>query len=392
MRNRLSRLFLPKPLAALAPEQRYGLAGLITGLTIIAALFLHQQKVLDLTTIAMLFLLIVALTAVKLGRSPAILTAVCGVASFNFFCATPSSECTLTHTQSVVIFIVMLAITFIITHLTNGLQQQAANAQLSEQQARTLYDLEKLNQETQLHIASERLRNSMLSALSHDLRTPLTALYGMAESLQSTHTDLPPAVLDTLQAMRDQTLHLNSMVSNLLEMARLQSGIPLRKEWQPLEEVIGSSIKLLKTALKYHRVKVSLPPNLPLLEFDALLMERVLCNLLENAIKYSPPHTVIQITAALMPKQVAINICNAGEGFPTDKLNQLFELFERGNPESTTPGMGLGLSICRTIVEAHHGTIHVANQIDGGCVSFYLPLGTPPAIESEPFELKGDTV
>ena len=136
-------------------------------------------------------------------------------------------------------------------------------------------------QATQLDMVSERLRSSILSALSHDLRTPLTALVGLADSLFLIKPALPAPALETAQAMHEQAARLAGLVGNLLDMARLNAGnVTLRREWQPLEEVIGASIKLLGNALDAHPVRVALPADLPLLEFDAVLIERVFCNLL----------------------------------------------------------------------------------------------------------------
>ena len=236
-------------------------------------------------------------------------------------------------------------------------------------------------QRTQLQMTDERLRSAILSALSHDIRTPLTVLYGMADTLAL--TQLPPATRDTIAAMREQALHLNSMVSNLLDMARLHAGnIRLNQEWQPVEEVIGSSIKLLGSALAQHPVKVMLPPDMPLLKFDAVLMERVLCNLLENAAKYAPPSSIITLSVKIENNKASMSVRDSGPGFLPDKLNKVFELFERGETESNIPGAGLGLAICRSIVAAHGGEIHAGN-FNGGCVTFTLPLGDPPVIVTD---------
>jgi two-component system sensor histidine kinase KdpD len=236
-------------------------------------------------------------------------------------------------------------------------------------------------QRAQLQITDERLRSAILSALSHDIRTPLTVLYGMADALMQ--TTLPAATRDTLSAMREQTLHLNSMVSNLLDMAKLRAGdIRLNHEWHPVEEVIGASIKLLGSALAQHPVKVVLPPDMPLLQFDAILMERVLCNLLENAAKYAPPASIITLSARIENDLARISVCDTGSGFPQDKLDKVFDLFERGENESNIPGVGLGLAICRSIIAAHGGEIHALND-KGACVTFTLPLGSPPTIETD---------
>lgn len=236
-------------------------------------------------------------------------------------------------------------------------------------------------QRTQLQMTDERLRNAILSALSHDIRTPLTVLYGMADTLTS--VQLPPTVHDTVVAMQEQVLRLNSMVSNLLEMARLRVGnIRLNPEWQPVEEVIGASINLLGSALAQHQIIVILQPDLPLLKFDAVLMERVFCNLLENAAKYAHAPSVITIDARIVDGNAVVSVCDSGPGFPPDKLDKVFDLFERGDAESNLSGVGLGLAICRSIVEAHGGEIHASN-CDGACVTFTLPLGEPPLIEMD---------
>ncbi len=249
--------------------------------------------------------------------------------------------------------------------------------------------------ETQLQIVSERLRSSILSALSHDLRTPLTALVGLADSLALTRPPLPPAALESAEAIREQAVRLSNLVGNLLDMARLHAGRPtLRKEWQLLEEVVGASIRLLGNSLFRHRIRIALAPDLPLLEYDAVLIERVLCNLLENAAKFAPPGTDIEVAARRAGESVEVSVCDRGPGFPAQDRDALFEMFSRGAPGATTPGVGLGLAICRAIVEAHHGQISVHDRAEGGaCVSFTLPLGSPPAIEeeAEPGNARGRT-
>lgn len=238
-------------------------------------------------------------------------------------------------------------------------------------------------QHTEVGMQTERLRSSILSALSHDLRTPLTAMVGLADSLQLVKPPLPMAVLEIAHHLREQATHLSGMVANLLDMARLQAGeIRLRKEWQPLEEVIGSSIHLLDAALARHPVQVHLPPDLPLLEFDAVLLERVFCNLLENAAKYAPVNTPITISAQRQEQHVTIEVADRGPGFPPLPQADLFGMFVRGETETGKPGTGLGLAICRTIVEAHGGAITACNR-EGAVIRFTLPVGAPPVVEEE---------
>lgn len=240
-------------------------------------------------------------------------------------------------------------------------------------------------QASQIDAAGERFRSSVLSALSHDLRTPLTALVGMADALVRTRPDPPAEVRETAIAVRDQAHRLAGLVANLLDMAKLQSGkVTLKKEWQSLEEIVGAAINLLGPALAGHPVTTALTPALPLVEFDAVLIERVLGNLLENAAKYSPPGTPIEISATLDAGLFRVCVGDRGPGFPADCPDP-FAPFVRGRSESSQPGVGLGLSICRAIVEAHGGTIEIERSGEtGGRVVFTLPAGTPPPIEDEP--------
>lgn len=239
-------------------------------------------------------------------------------------------------------------------------------------------------QQAQLQMASERLRSSILSALSHDLRTPLTILVGLADSLAMSRPALDGKQKDTAETVRDQAMRLAGLVENLLDMARLHAGeIKLRREWQPLEEVVGASLQLLERALDEHPVRVDLPADLPLLEFDAVLVERVFCNLLENAAKYSPAGSSIEITARRDNGMVEIAVRDYGRGIPSDRQGRIFEMFVRGAPESAIPGVGLGLAICRAIVEAHGGTIAATHCDPGTRFTFTLPVGEPPIIEDE---------
>jgi two-component system sensor histidine kinase KdpD len=255
-------------------------------------------------------------------------------------------------------------------------------ATLSAQVLERLHYVE-VARRTELQMQNERLRSSILSALSHDLRTPLTALVGLSDTLLLTPPALSPRQHETATALHEQSLRISEMVTNLLELARLDMGdIALRREWQPLEEVIGASIKLLERALAHHPVRVALEPGLPFLEFDAVLLERVFCNLLENAAKYAPPDSPIEIMARRTGEFVRIEVQDHGPGVPEAQRERVFDMFVRGTQESTTTGAGLGLAICRAIVTAHGGDIHVEAGADGGALfCFTLPVGSPPELE-----------
>jgi two-component system, OmpR family, sensor histidine kinase KdpD len=243
-------------------------------------------------------------------------------------------------------------------------------------------------QDALVRMESERLRNSLLAALSHDLRTPLTVLLGLAESLAIPKPPLSAAQLEIAEAIQDEARRMSTLVSNLLEMARIESGeVTLDLQWQPLEEVVGSALDATRNMLKQHRLEVRLPRELPLVRFDALLIERVLVNLLENASKYTPAGSLVVLSAEVVADKLKVSVSDNGPGLPAGREEALFQKFARGAPESATPGVGLGLAICRAIVESHRGTIVGINQSGGGVTfSFMLPLGgTPPvaAMEAE---------
>jgi two-component system sensor histidine kinase KdpD len=240
-------------------------------------------------------------------------------------------------------------------------------------------------QQALLHVESERLRNSLLSALSHDLRTPLAALVGLADSLTIATPALSPAQLETARAIAEEAHRLGALVSNLLDMARIESGeVKLRRQWQPIEEVVGSALKAARAALADHRVEVKLAPTLPLVEFDAALIERVLYNLIENACKYTPAATVVTVSAEVSDGNLVVSVSDTGPGIPKGQELRIFDKFTRGARESATPGVGLGLAISRAIIDAHGGTISAHNNPEGGArFAFTLPLGTPPDTPDE---------
>ena len=237
-------------------------------------------------------------------------------------------------------------------------------------------------QDTLVRMESERLRNSLLSALSHDLRTPLTSLVGLSESLTRSTPPLSAQQSELAEGLRDEALRMNHLVSNLLDMARIESGrLRLNLQWQSPEEVIGSALHAGRMMLAGREVQLVLAPNLPLVRFDAVAIERVLCNLVENAVKYTPAGTRLAVMAEASEGFLKMQVADGGPGLPAGQEELLFEKFVRGERESAKPGVGLGLSICRAIVEAHRGVIRAYNLAQGGaCFEFLLPLGTPPSL------------
>jgi len=239
-------------------------------------------------------------------------------------------------------------------------------------------------QDALVRMESERLRNSLLSALSHDLRTPLTALIGLSESLVLSKPPLHQNQQALAAALHSEMLRMSALVTNLLDMARIQSGeVKLNLQWQPFEEVVGSALRASDSALQGHQVEIRVAHELPLIHFDAVLIERVLCNLLENAAKYTPVGSHIVLAAMANARVLTVTVADDGPGLPSGMEDTIFEKFTRGERESAKPGVGLGLAICRAIVEAHGGSIHARSGHHGESGAefiFTIPLGAPPSM------------
>jgi two-component system sensor histidine kinase KdpD len=462
---------------------------------------------LDLANIAMLFLLVVVLVAVRFGRGPSVLATCVSVACFDFFFVPPRFTFAISDFQYGITFVVMLVVGLITGHLTAGLRFQARVAAQREGRARALYEfsrelsgalqteqifdttravvqrafraqatllvpdvdgrlqvppdtaaldagiaqwafdhataaglgtdtlpaskvfylplvapmrtrgilaitpdeprwilipeqrqqldtfaalaaiaLERVHyievaQDALVDMESERLRNALLAALSHDLRTPLTSLVGLSETLAGSKPPLSAAQQSMACALHDEARRMSTLVTNLLDMARIQSGeVTFNLAWHDVEEVVGGALRISAAVLKEHVIATELAPGLPLLHVDAVLIERVLCNLLENAAKYTPGGSRIVVAAQVHGAWVQLTVSDNGPGLPAGREEALFEKFTRGERESNKPGVGLGLAICRAIVEAHGGTIRAGASPDGGAAFIVsLPRGTPPA-------------
>jgi two-component system sensor histidine kinase KdpD len=249
-----------------------------------------------------------------------------------------------------------------------------------------------LSQDALLAIESERLRNSLLAALSHDLRTPLAGVIGLAESILYTRPGLSAQQHEMITEIVDEGRHMSASIDNLLEMAKLESGtVALRVQWQSVEEVVGSALAQTRRSLASHHVSVQVASGLPLVQFDAALITRVLVNLLENAAKYTPFGATIVIEARLLPGSIELSVADDGPGLPAGREEELFEKFARGHSESATGGVGLGLAICRSIVHAHGGHIVAEKgRLVGARFIMNLPLGEPPPVMGELESLAND--
>ena len=245
-----------------------------------------------------------------------------------------------------------------------------------------------LAEETQralLKAETEALRSTLLSSVSHDLRTPLAAITGAASTLLQTDIKLDKYnQMELIKTIYEGAEHLNEIIRNVLDMTRLESGaIIVKKEWQSIEEIIGVVLNRFSDKLKDHPLSINLSADLLLVPFDALLIEQVLVNLLDNAIKYTPRETPLDLSAELKGDSLLVELADRGPGIPAGEEKRIFEKFVRGSV--VKGGIGLGLTICHTIVTAHGGSIRAENRPGGGAVfQFTLPIaGKPKPLEME---------
>jgi two-component system sensor histidine kinase KdpD len=245
--------------------------------------------------------------------------------------------------------------------------------------------LESRAQQAQVQAETEELRNSLLSAISHDLRTPLAVIAGAASSLVERGPQLTADARDELgRAIYDEARQMSHLVSNLLDMTRLESGaVPLNLQWHSMEEIIGSALRRMERHLGSRRIHVELDPALPLVRADAVLLEQLLINLLENAGKYTRTDSQVWISAGIEGRELLLRVADDGPGFPPGQADRIFEKFHRGSREGSVAGVGLGLAICRSIVHAHHGRISAKSRSGGGAeFTVALPAAeTPPSVQ-----------
>lgn len=495
-----------------ATEQRQGMLWAIIGCSAVTLLLAGLTRWFDLANVVMLYLLVVMWVSAKFGRRSGVLAAVLSVLSFDFFFVEPKLSFSVSDTQYLLTFAVMLGVALWVNYLAAGLRFQAQVARQREQRATQLTELsqqlsgvlmaEQIDQLAQTHIGrlldgavwiarldphdqlmpprsavglegydatvadwsyqhqqvaghgtdtrpatalryfplkapmrtrgvlavepspalanpdvvrlldsmlaqlalalervhfvevaqqallkieGERLRSTLLSALSHDLRTPMTVMNSLVHSLAQPHLSLAE------QQQRQQALLLHShnmerLLLNLLDMAKLQSGgITLHLQWIVLADVVGHVLRQLVAPLAHHQVVVEIAPQFPLIYLDELLLSRVLHNLLENASKYTPAGSTIIIRAqSNHDQQIELAVCDNGAGIPAGMEEAIFERFRRGQSESPQTGLGLGLALCREMMRVQGGSLHAeAQHPRGACFVLRWSQPCPPTLPAE---------
>ncbi|HVR62584.1 MAG TPA: DUF4118 domain-containing protein [Polyangia bacterium] len=317
---------------------------------------------LALPDLVMLYLLTIMTAASLFGRGPALAASTLSVLTYDFFFIPPFFTFVVDDQRHLLTFAMMFVVGLLFSGLTTRVRRH-------EQDART-----------------EEMRSALLSAVSHDLRTPLGAITGAATTLRDGSAALPDAQrAELLATICEEADRLDRLVRNLLDMTRVESGaLEVKREWVSLEELVGSALARVEARLEGRAVRVALPPELPLVSADAVLLEQLFINLFENVAKHTPPDAALEVTARVNGEALLVDVADRGPGLPAGSEARIFEKFYRG-PGAASPGAGLGLAICRGIAAAHGGAISAENRPGGGALfRLRLPsVGRPPSVPAD---------
>lgn len=317
------------------------------------------QPYLKDSNLIMLYLLGTTVVALWGQTGPSILASILSVLVYDYFFIPPFFSFSVSDIQYFFTLIVMLLVTQIISHLTIHVRRHIEVARIAQSETE-----------------KERFQNILLTSISHDLRTPLTAIMGSASSLLQSGKKLSEELRRELaQNIYDESERLNHLVNNILKIIRLESGsIQLSKQAYGLEEIIGTALNKLEKQLAHKPISIQLPKLAPLIPLDNILIGQVFINLIENAVKYTPADSPIEISVEFKVQNAIVKIADRGPGIQPEDIEKVFDKFHRGQrPESS--GIGLGLAICKGIITAHKGKIWAEPRDEGGTAfCFTLPI------------------
>jgi two-component system sensor histidine kinase KdpD len=335
-----------------------GFASATAGVVMCTLLGMAMEPRFDIANIAMVYLLAVVIIALRYTRGAAIFSAAVSVAAFDFLFVPPAGSFTVHDAQYLLTFAIMLVVAVVISELTAlARRENAARAALA------------------LEAQTEHMRSTLLASLSHDMRQPLarmadasTRLAAEGESLTAEQrSGLAKDIAGNAHDMGDQ-------VDKILQMTRLEMGaISLKREPKSLPDMVAAVMARLSARLSRHRLLVEIPPETPAMRVDGALIEQVLANLLDNAARHTPPGTVVRVRARVQAGELVVSVEDFGLGLDERDIEHVFDKFYRRDREGQTPGIGLGLAICRAIVNLHGGRIW-AEQMPGGGTAFRFAL------------------
>lgn len=238
--------------------------------------------------------------------------------------------------------------------------------------------LAKESNDARVQAESERIRSTLLSSISHDLRTPLTSITGAAASLREGNPNQAPLI----ETIHDESIRLNHQIQNLLDMTRLQSGgVELNMEWHLAQDLITSALERARPSLGARHVSIMVDDPIPMLKVDGLLIEKALVNLIENAGRHTPSDASIKVAASVTERTASLTVSDTGNGVPPENLEKLF------TPGFRIPsgGYGLGLAVVKAVMDLHQGSVRASN-VNGGGAQFVLNLPIPPDQPEAPRE------
>ena len=316
--------------------------------------------------LVMIYVAVIIVVAASFGRAASVLASLLSVGAYDFFFVPPYYTFAVSESRHLITFAMMFIVGLLTSDLVSRVRRHAQQAESATIRART-----------------EEMRSSILSAVSHDLRTPLAAITGAATTLRDQSGDLDPTQRSELiSTVCEEAERMERMVRNLLDVTRIEApGVEVHREWVPVEELTGAALTRLEKLLEGRPVTTNLEPDLPLVPVDPVLIEQVLVNLFENAAKHTPPKCGIDVSARKVPDGVEIVVADRGPGFAPGDEGHLFEKFYRGS-KPRAPGAGLGLAIVRGVIEAHGGHVEAHNREGGGAeFRMVLPIvGVPPGM------------
>lgn len=321
----------------------------ITLVVLLTVICYFLGDILDYRIVALILLLAVSILAVSFDILPVLSAAVLSTLSLNFFFIAPILNYKIDNSESALLFFVYLFIALVSAVLTNRLRRQERKIRDREEKENTI-----------------KLYNTLLNSLSHELKTPIATIIGTIDTLKEADRQMLPAQrLELLSDMEIASMRLNNQVENLLNMSRLETGmLRLKTDWSDVNEFIFSVIRKF-LFISDHTIIFEPDERLPLFKLDIGLMEPVLYGIIQNGLLYTPENTTICIKTTYDVGHLQITIVDNGPGIPEEKIAHVFDKFYR-LPQSRTGGSGLGLSIAKGFVEAHHGSIVLTNLESGG--------------------------
>lgn len=356
---------------------RYAVAAI--ALTIVALMLVQVRVHVNLATACLVLVLTVTGTATVLGSGPALMNAVFATFVLNYFFIPPIYSWSIRDPQNWIAFAVFVICAITVGQLSSRAKKTALEAESRRVQIEKLYDelkraFAEASQAEGLR-QSERLKSALLDAVTHDLRTPLTAIKASATTLLGSSIVEEDARRELLEVIDEESDRLNRFVEEMMELAQIEGGqLALHRTPVPVLDVVNEALDRCAVPLQKHPVEVAIPHDLPALRVDAATISTVLVELLDNATKYSRPGTPIRVVAEQSdPENVSVSVQDRGVGVRPEIRERVFQKFYR-DPTMKSRGFGMGLAIARGIVEAHGGKIWMeANPAGGSIFKFIVP-------------------